>query len=104
MKVPAEVCAPSSRAYQGLPEVEYPFHNKGVLVTACGRTCMHHKKINVSTAMTGQRLGIEKVEDGIWLTSFMRYDLGYIDLEKEHCKPSTIRSAGDCHPCPRCKL
>jgi hypothetical protein len=32
--------------------------------------------------MAGQRLGIKEVEDGIWLVSFMRYDLGYIDPEQ----------------------
>ena len=43
---------------------------------------MHRKKINISTVLAGQRLGIKEVEDGIWLTSFMHYDLGYIDLEQ----------------------
>ena len=27
-------------------------------------------------------LGIKEVDDGIWLISFMQYDLGYIDLEQ----------------------
>lgn len=82
MKMPAEVYAPSSRAYDGLPDVEYPFHDKDILVTACGRICMHRKKINVSTVLAGQRLGVKEVDDGIWLVSFMHYDLGYIDLEQ----------------------
>jgi transposase InsO family protein len=82
MKTPAEVYAPSSRAWDGLPEVEYPFHDRDILVTACGRICMARKKINVSTVLAGQRLGIKEVDDGIWLISFMRYDLGYIDLEQ----------------------
>ena len=82
MKAPAEAYAPSSRAYDGLPEVEYPFHDRDILVTACGRICMNRKKINISTVMAGQRLGIKEVDDGIWLVSFMRYDLGYIDLEQ----------------------
>ena len=30
----------------------------------------------------GQKLGIWEVDDGIWLVSFMHYDLGYIDLEQ----------------------
>nr|WP_244464758.1 hypothetical protein [Martelella endophytica] len=38
------------------------------------------KKLNISTMLAGQRLGIKEVDDGIWLISFMRYDLGYIDL------------------------
>ena len=58
------------------------FYEKNILVTAFGNTCMHRKKINVSTVLAGQRLGIKEVDDGIWLLSFMHYDLGYIDLEQ----------------------
>jgi hypothetical protein len=43
---------------------------------------MHRKKINVSTVLAGQKLGIKEVDDGIWIVSFMTYDLGYIDLEQ----------------------
>jgi transposase InsO family protein len=82
MKVPAEIYSPSSRAYGGLPELEYPFHDRDILVTACGRICMMRKKINVSTVLAGQKLGIKEVDDSIWLVSFMHYDLGYIDLEQ----------------------
>ncbi|MGH9808638.1 MAG: IS481 family transposase, partial [Terriglobia bacterium] len=82
MKVPAEIYSPSSRAYGGLPELEYPFHDRDILVTACGRICMMRKKINVSTVLAGQKLGITEVDDGIWLVSFLHYDLGYIDLEQ----------------------
>jgi transposase InsO family protein len=82
MKAPAELYTPSSRAYDGLPEVEYPFHDRDILVTNCGRICMMRKKINVSTVLAGQKLGITEVDDGIWLVSFMHYDLGYIDLEQ----------------------
>jgi hypothetical protein len=28
----------------------------------------------------GQKLGIKEVDDGIWLVSFLQYDLGYFDL------------------------
>jgi len=80
MKCPQEVYVPSQRTYNGLPEVEYPLHDKDILVTACGRICMHRKKINISTVMAGQKLGIKEVDDGIWLVSFMQHDLGYIDL------------------------
>ncbi len=82
MKTPAEVYTASSRQYQGLPDLDYPFHDRDALVTACGRICMHRKKINVSTVLAGQKLGIKEVEEGIWLISFMSYDLGYIDLEQ----------------------
>jgi hypothetical protein len=35
----------------------------------------------------GQALGIKEVEEGIWLVSFMDYDLGYIDLEEKTLQP-----------------
>jgi transposase InsO family protein len=83
MKCPQEVYVPAQRPYNGLPEVEYPLHDKDILVTACGRICMHRKKINISTVLAGQKLGIKEVDDGIWLVSFMQHDLGYIDLEQK---------------------
>ena len=83
MKYPNEVYTPAKRTYKGLPEIEYPFHDRDVIVTTCGRICMHRKKINISTVMAGQKLGIKEVDEGIWLVSFMHYDLGYIDLEQK---------------------
>ena len=36
-----------------------------------------------STSLAGQAVGIKEVDDGIWLVSFMDYDLGSIDLEEK---------------------
>jgi hypothetical protein len=44
---------------------------------------MHRKKINISTVLAGQKLGLKEVDQGIWLVTFMHYDLGYIDLEQK---------------------
>jgi transposase InsO family protein len=82
MRSPAEIYTPSLRIYNGLPDIDYPFHDRDVLVTCCGRICMHRKKINISTVLAGQKLGIKEVDDGIWLVSFLTFDLGYIDLEQ----------------------
>jgi transposase InsO family protein len=87
MKVPAELYQPSPRIYQGIGELEYPFHDRDITVTSCGRICMHRKKINLSTVLAGQKLGIKEVDEGIWLVSFMHYDLGYIDLEQKTLQP-----------------
>ena len=87
MKVPLSRYAPSSRPYNGLPELDYPLRDRHALVTACGRICLHRKKINISTVLAGQKLGIKKVDEGIWLVSFMHYDLGYIDLEQRTLQP-----------------
>ena len=43
--------------------------------------------LNLSTVFAGQALGIKEVEEGIWLVSFMEYDLGYIDLEEKTLQP-----------------
>jgi hypothetical protein len=37
MKFPADFYAPSRKPYTGLPDLTYPFHDRDVLVTACGR-------------------------------------------------------------------
>ena len=87
MKCPAELYLASPRPYRGLPELTYPLHDRDVLVTACGRICMHRKRVNISTVLAGQRLGIKEVDDGIWIVSFMHYDLGFIDLEQKTLQP-----------------
>jgi transposase InsO family protein len=87
MKTPAAVYAPAPRPYQGLPELTYPMHDRDVVVTACGRICMYRKRINLSHVLAGQRVGIKEVDEGIWLVSFMHYDLGYIDLEQQTLQP-----------------
>src|SRR6266566_1817589 len=81
MRYPAELYTPSPRPYSGLPELEYPFHDRTITVTRCGRICMGPLKINLSQAFAGQRVGVKQVEEKIWLVSFMRYDLGFFDHE-----------------------
>ena len=87
MKCPAEVYSSSIRPYQGIPEPHYPFHDKTVVVTCCGRLCLHRKKINLSSCLAGQAVGIKEVDEGIWLVSFMDYDLGFIDLDEKTLQP-----------------
>jgi hypothetical protein len=62
--------------------------DRTALVTYCGRICIFKKKINLSTSLAGQAVGIKEVDEGIWLVSFMDYDLGYIDLEEKTLQPS----------------
>ncbi|HZV85901.1 MAG TPA: integrase core domain-containing protein [Candidatus Binatus sp.] len=35
MKCPAEVYQPSPRPYTGLPDIDYPLHDKTIVVTRC---------------------------------------------------------------------
>jgi len=84
MKYPAEVYVLSERKYKGLLEIDYPYHDKVITVTHCGRICLKRKKINLSIVFAGQNVGIKEVDDRIWLVSFMQYDLGYFD--EQACK------------------
>ena len=81
MKYPVELYQPSPRPYRGLSELKYPFHDRTITVTQCGRICIGRRKINLSTVFAGQNVGIKEVSDRIWLVSFMDYDLGFFDHE-----------------------
>ena len=87
MQCPAERYVPSTRPYRGLPELDYPLHDKTVTVTTCGRICFNRQKINLSQVFAGQNVGIKQVSDEIWLVSFMDYDLGYFDDETCRLEP-----------------
>ena len=87
MKLPAEVYETSQRPYRGLPELDYPFHDKTITVTRCGRICHNRQKVNLSTVFAGQNVGIKEVADRIWLVSFMQFDLGYFDHETGRMEP-----------------
>jgi putative transposase len=81
MQYPAELYVSSSRPYKGLSDLEYPFHDRTITVTCCGRICIGRRKINLSTVFAGQNVGIKQVSDKVWLVSFMQYDLGFFDHE-----------------------
>ena len=89
MRYPSELYKPSPRPYLGTPELFYPFHDKTIQVTQCGRICRGTVKVNLSTAFAGQEVGIKEVEDGIWVVSFLNYDLGYFDEVGKRVEGST---------------
>jgi putative transposase len=66
---------------QGLRELEYPFHDRTITVTSCGRICIARRKVNLSHVFAGQSVGIKEVAEKIWLVTFMHYDLGFFDHE-----------------------
>jgi putative transposase len=94
MKYPAELYTPSPRPYQGLSELKYPFHDRTITVTSCGRICVGSRKINLSAVFAGQNVGIKEVSEKIWLVSFMHYDLGFFDHEagRVECAPNPFEA------------
>lgn len=87
MKFPTELYTPSPRPFGPLPPLHYPFHDRVMTVTDCGRICMRNVKVNFSKVFAGQDVGIKEVEDGIWLVTFMTYDMGYFDLRGKRLEP-----------------
>src|SRR6187549_436203 len=63
MGTPASRYAPSTRPYQGLEELDYPFHDWTAVITTCGRICYQSRKINVSQVFAGQKVGVKQVDD-----------------------------------------
>jgi len=45
--------------------------------------CLGARKINLGAAFAGRTVGIGEVDDQIRLASFLEYDLGYFDKERD---------------------
>ena len=68
MKYPGELYVPSARVYNGLPDLEYPLHDKTITVTNCGRICLHRKKLILARYLQGKKLASErqKIKFGLY--------------------------------------
>ena len=51
--------------------------------------------INLSSVFAGRTIGIREVDDQIWLGSFLEYDLGYFDKERDQVEPGPSPFAPD---------
>src|SRR5262249_51737172 len=87
MRCPAEIYTSSLNQFYATPAPHIYSHDKTVLATSCRRRFMYRKKTNLSTSLACQTVSIKEVDDGIWLVSFMSYDLGYINLEEKTLQP-----------------
>jgi len=92
---PGEVYTPSARAYQPPGDPEYPYHDRVIRVTRCGRICLGQRKINFSVVFAGQLVGIREVDDQVWQVSFLDYDLGYFDKDQDRVEPGPDPFAPD---------
>lgn len=86
-RYPGEIYTSSAREYHQPEALEYPFHERSIQVTQCGRICINRRKINFSIVFAGQYVGIREVADKVWLVSFMDYDLGFFDEEENRVEP-----------------
>ena len=77
----------SARVYEPPTQPEYPFPDRTVLVTRCGRIGIGKRRINLSQVFAGQILGIKEVDNQIWLVTFMDFDLGFFDADEGRVEP-----------------
>ena len=87
-RYPGELYTASSRPYEPAEDPDYPYHDRTLRVTKCGRLCIGKRKINLSQAFACQLVGIREVADKIWLVSFMDYDLGFFDEDEGRVEPA----------------
>ena len=92
---PGDVYTPSPRAYEPPEDPQYPYHDRTVRVTRCGRICIGARKINFSVVFAGQLVGVRQVDDRLWQVSFLEYDLGYFDNEQNRVEPGPDPFAPD---------
>lgn len=95
MECPAEVYAPSTRPLRRLSGSAH----SGAALSVPRPDCYDRQlrpaltlseENNLGKSLAGQAAGVKEVDSGIWLVSFMLYDLGYIDLTRGRFSRSTI--------------
>src|SRR6266496_3175010 len=104
MKCPAEIYRPSPRPYHGLPDLAYPFHDRDMLVTACGRICMHRKKITSRPSWQAKPSESKRSTTAFGSSASCTTIWDISTSNRGPCSPSTTPSARGCHPCLRYNL
>ncbi len=84
-KTPAQVYRPSPRASypRHLPPLEYPGHWEIRRVSPNGCISFKRKALFLSDALTGQKVGLEEIEDGLWSFYFGPVLLGRYDERQQ---------------------
>jgi transposase InsO family protein len=77
-KTPAAVYRPSAKPFPGaFPDVSYPLHDDVVVIPRNGQLRIGRHQFFLSHALVGHPVGIREEEDGRWLVTFMKLDLGH---------------------------
>lgn len=80
-QTPASVYRPSPRPYPDrLPNVDYPNTFVTRLVSTSGAIRWNSAQISVTTALAGQHVGLEEVDDGLWDVYFATARVGRLDV------------------------
>jgi transposase InsO family protein len=94
-KTPAEVYAPSLRNFPTrLPEIAYAREWEERQVRGAGQMKWKGKDVYITTALRGERIGLEPIEDGVWMVYFATHPLGLFDERKGRIEPLRGRRKG----------
>ena len=77
-----------------LPPIEYPGHLEVRLVASNGDISWAGERLFVSTALTGEYVALEEVEDGVWTLHFATVPLARYDERRRRLHPIATLSAG----------
>jgi transposase InsO family protein len=87
-EVPAAIWTPSLRQYPSkLREPEYPAHWETRRANQHGHILWKSERVVVTSALRGERVGIEPVDDGLWRVHFAALCLGVLN---EHTSPRKV--------------
>ncbi len=77
---PASRWRPSRRAFpERLPLPDYPSHFEERIVSDTGMIALHSTPIRLTSALRGERVGLEETDDGVWSVHFCHVLLGRLD-------------------------
>ena len=97
-ETPASRYRPSPRRMpERLPDIEYPGHYRVVHVSSHGVAYSFGKFIYVGHLLTGERIGLDEIADGIWNIYFGPVSLGHFDVREATNKWGYIKLK--CNPC-----
>lgn len=87
-KPPALFYAPSPRPYPSrLAPVEYPDDWERRKIKDSGRMKWKGKEIGVCQALTGEQVGLEPIDDGVWRIHFCQYPVGIFNEKRMRIMP-----------------
>jgi putative transposase len=89
---PARLYTPSPRRWPKIPNpLVYPGHYEIRRVTAPGIMWWHSRRVNISTVLIGESIGLEPIDDGEWDVHFGPIRLGRFDERTHHIQPAARR-------------
>lgn len=79
-QTPVEVYTPSPRNFPArLPEIAYARDWEERQVRGAGQMKWKNRDVYITTALAGERIGLEPIEGGVWMVYFAKQALGIFD-------------------------